>query len=247
VRRATAIVVATLVATVALLGPVSAANADVTTPPGRCVGQASFANGVKGPFTVSSADLQPSDVTTIPMKDTVTWNGSLTGVAEQQREISGFIRIDMPWPIPDITVDSWSGPSSRVQNNGVKDYSLPSVTPRGVEFRVFGEHRENGTVFCTGSAKVKVDGSALGPFSIASLVLFGAGAALAALASRRANPLLGVVAGFLTLLFAGLALMFLGVLALNSPLLTVLPVLGIPLGFAWAKAGVLAAKSAAAV
>lgn len=222
------------------------AAADVTEPAGRCVGTASFAKGVDAPFTVSSATLQSGDVTSIPLSDTVTWSGKLVGVSAQSRDISGFVKIDMPWPIPDITLDSWDGPSARVENSDTKEYSLPSITPRDVELRVYGEHREAGAVFCSGAAKVKIDGSRFGPFTIVSLVLFAAAAALAALASRRASPVMGTIAGMLTLLFAGIALLFLGVLPLNSPLLTVLPVLGLPLGFAWAKAALLAAKATVA-
>lgn len=222
------------------------AAADVTEPAGRCVGTASFAKGVDKPFTISSSELQPSDVTSIPLSDTVTWSGELKGVAAQSREISGFVKVDMPWPIPDISLDDWGGSSAKIKNNDVKEYSLPSITPRGVELRVYGEHREAGAVFCSGAAKVKVDGSRFGPLAIASVVLFAAAAALAALASRKANPVLGTVAGLFTMLFAGIALLFLGVLPLNSPLLTILPVLGLPLGFAWAKAALLAAKAGAA-
>lgn len=234
------VVLATLVTTGTTVG------ADVTDPPGRCVGQASFAKGVDGPFTMSSSALSSSDVTSIPLSDTVTWSGSLVGVTAQSREISGYVKIDMPWPIPDITLDSWDGTSSRTQNSDVEEYTLPSITPRDVVLRVYGEHREAGTVFCSGAAKVKIDGSRFGPFTIASIVLFAGAAALAALASRRTRPVLGTVAGFLTMLFAAIALLFLGVLALNSPLITILPVLGLPLGFAWAKAGLLAAKAAPA-
>jgi hypothetical protein len=243
--RARAMVGLVVAATVTI-ATTAAAAADITEPPGRCVGTAAFANGVDQPFTVSSSELQPSDVTTIPLSDTVTWSGTLQGVTATPREISGFVKVDMPWPIPDLTLDSWDGPSSRVENRDVKDYSLPSITPRGVELRVYGEHREAGAVFCSGEAKVKVDGSRVGPLAIASIVLFAAAAALALLASRGAKPVLGTVAGFFTMLFAGLALLALGVLPLNSPVLTILPVLGLPLGFAWAKAALLAAKTGAA-
>jgi hypothetical protein len=231
-----------MVTATTVVATAAAVNAEVTEPAGRCVGAAAFAKGVDAPFTVSSADLDPSDVTTIPRGDTVTWSGRLVGVTTQSREISGFVKVDMPWPIPDIVLDDWGGTSSKIENSEVDEYSLPSITPRCVELRVYGEHREGGDVFCSGATKVKIDGSRFGAFTIASIVLFAAAAALAALASRLASPVLGTVAGFLTLLFAGVALLFLGVLSLNSPLLTILPVLGLPLGFAWAKAALLAAK-----
>jgi hypothetical protein len=230
---------------VAFFVAASPASADITEPAGRCAGQASFANGVDGPFTVSSTDLQSGDVTTIPLEDTVTWTGKLSGAVSGSREISGFLKIDMPWPIPDITLNDWGGTSSRTENADTTDYSLPSITPRGVELRVYGEHREAGSVFCSGSTKVKLEGSSFGPFAIASVVLLAASALVAAVASKKASPGLGTAAGFFTLLFLALALVFLGVLPLNSPLVTALPVLGLPLGFAWGKAAFLGAKVAA--
>jgi hypothetical protein len=229
----------------ALLVAASPAAAEITEPAGRCFGQAAFATGIDGPFTVSSTDLQPGDVTTIPLEDTVTWSGRLTGATTGSREISGFVKIDMPWPIPDITLDDWGGSSSRIENADTTDYSLPSITPRGVELRVYGEHREAGAVFCSGSTKVKLEGSSFGPFAIASVVLLAASALVAAIASKRASAGLGTAAGFFTLLFLALALVFLGVLPLNSPLVAALPVLGLPLGFAWGKAAFLGAKVAA--
>ena len=32
----------------------------------------------------------------------------------------------------------------KIENSGTKSYDLPDSVPRGVEFRVFGEHHENG-------------------------------------------------------------------------------------------------------
>jgi hypothetical protein len=232
----------------ALLLGTTAARADVTDPPGRCVGTASFAEGVDGPFTVDSRTLEPGDVITVPLSDDVTWEGSLVGVTEgQQRDISGFVKVDMPAPLPDITIDTWDGPATRIANNGVEEYSLPAITPRGVEIKVFGEHWENGTLFCSGSATIKVEGS---PFStpvtpVALVALLGS-LALSFLASRKASLGLGVVAGLALGISLALALLFLGVVPLNSPVLTVLPVIGAVGGGVWGKLGVFAAATSAA-
>jgi hypothetical protein len=50
----------------------------------------------------------------------------------------------------------------------------------------------------------------------------------------RGRPVLGGIAGFFFFLFLGVDLLAFGVVPLNSPLLTVLPVLGIALGIAFA-------------
>ncbi len=234
--------------TLAALGAASLAGvaaADITEPPGRCVGTASFQRGAgDGPFTVDSQRLSPDDVVTVPLKDTVTWSGELVGVSPATRQISGYVKVDLPPPLPDLTIDSWDGPSALTANQGTRNYSLPSVTPRGVEFRVYGSHSEAGAVFCTGSAKVKVEGSAIAnPITIASLVLLAASAVPLVLAGKG-KPGLGGFMGFLLGLFLGLSLMLLGVLPLNSALITILPLAGVIGGVVWGKLALLARAAA---
>jgi hypothetical protein len=50
----------------------------------------------------------------------------------------------------------------------------------------------------------------------------------------RGRPVLGGIAGFFFFLFLAVDLLTFGVIPLNSPLITVLPVLGIALGIAFA-------------
>lgn len=235
------LVVAGALAALGALAVGGVAAADITEPPGRCVGTASFQRGAgDGPFTVDSRTLSPDDVTTVPLKDTVSWTGELVGVSPGQREISGYVKVDLPPPLPDLTIDSWDGPSSLTANQGTKNYSLPSVTPRGVEFRVYGSHSEAGTVFCTGSAKVKVEGSALAsPITIASLVLLAASAVPLVLAGKG-KPGLGGLMGLFLGLFLGLSLVLLGVLPLNSVVVTILPLAGVIGGVVWGKLALLA-------
>jgi hypothetical protein len=51
----------------------------------------------------------------------------------------------------------------------------------------------------------------------------------------RGRPVMGAIFGFLTFFFIGLDLLLFGVIALNSALLTILPLLGLVLGLVWAK------------
>lgn len=56
----------------------------------------------------------------------------------------------------------------------------------------------------------------------------------------KGRPILGVISGFLFGLFTGLSLFMWGVIALHSPLLWILPLVGIVLGLvmaAWAPFG----------
>jgi hypothetical protein len=51
----------------------------------------------------------------------------------------------------------------------------------------------------------------------------------------RGHPVLGGIFGFLFFFFIAMDLLFFGVVPLKSPVITILPVLGIFLGIAWAK------------
>lgn len=59
----------------------------------------------------------------------------------------------------------------------------------------------------------------------------------------RGRPVMGAVFGFLSFFFLALDLLFFGVIALNSPLITILPVVGLVLGLVWAKFAPLGGKS----
>ena len=50
----------------------------------------------------------------------------------------------------------------------------------------------------------------------------------------KGKPVRGAIFGFLTFLMIGLDLLFLGMIPLKSPLITVLPILGIVVGLVWA-------------
>jgi hypothetical protein len=151
------------------------AAADIVEPPGACVGTATFATGTDdgGPFAVDSRTLTTDDVTVVPISDTVTWTGAVTGVAAGTvRPVAGFVKLDLPWPLPDATVDSWDSTTALVENEGVEDYDLPSALPRGLTFRVYGEHRENGTVVCTGSAQARLEGGFMdSPVTLVATIL----------------------------------------------------------------------------
>lgn len=229
-RRLVLVTVLALSGTLALGALHSGAHAEVTEPSGRCNGSATFANGPKPSFTVTTGALDPTDVTTIRRSDTVEWRGGLTGVGRGRRAISGFVRLDLPWPIPDARIGRWSTSTDRSAQRGTKTYTLPGVTPRGVAFHLYGQHREAGALWCSGSTKVRLAGSRFGPLTLGALALLALSALLWMLAARAASPALGGVAGFLTLGSLAVTLVLLGILPLASPLVTILPVVGLAVG-----------------
>ena len=58
----------------------------------------------------------------------------------------------------------------------------------------------------------------------------------------KGRPVMGAIFGFLFFLFIALDLLFFGVIALDSALLTILPLVGIVLGLVWAMLGPLPAR-----
>jgi len=138
---------------------------------GPCEGSGAFE---KGGFTVSAAE---TGVVTVPEKDTVNWEGSITPSGSGEQPYAGEIRIELPPPFAPLTIDSWSGSTDATSNSGVKKYDIPSYVPRGVEMEVTGFH-DQGSAHCDGSVKFKIDGSNFGIASATALgltVLTGAG------------------------------------------------------------------------
>ena len=60
----------------------------------------------------------------------------------------------------------------------------------------------------------------------------------------KGRPVMGAIFGFLFFLFVALDLLFFGVIALNSAVITILPLVGIVLGLVWALLGPLPGRSA---
>ena len=114
------------------------------------------------------AEVVGDEVVTVPRKDVVDWDGSVTG---PPGEYSGSISIDLPPPFGEIEIDSWSGDSDTTSNFGSEDYDLPKLLPAGVEFKVVGSHSDdNGT--CSGYVWLEIEGGFFdSPLSIVALAI----------------------------------------------------------------------------
>ncbi len=164
-RRALAVAGAVVVALVATTGT---AAADVVDPPGACVGSGTWQ---EGRLPETSTKHVPSDVITIPRKDVVSWSGAIGGAQlgdeVPRREIAGKVELQLPPPVGWITIDDWGGNSVRAANEGVHDYDLPSLLG-GVKMKLRGQHSDAGSLTCSGSVFVQIDGSS--PLLIAGIV-----------------------------------------------------------------------------
>ena len=149
------LVTAVLVGAVPLVGA-QPASADLVDPPGSCQVVAGWAGGG---FSVDSTTADPDAVIEVPRSDSVAWTTLLAGPpAGTERQIAGSLRLALPFPLGSVSIDEWSGPSTTVTDSGTRDYDLPAVVPAGVVFQVRGEHYENGALFCTGSALMRIAG-----------------------------------------------------------------------------------------
>jgi hypothetical protein len=233
--------VAAAAAALALAAPPAAA--DLAEPAGACAGTATWREA--GVAVVSTA-ADPADVVEIPRRDVVEWSGRVVGPQPgATRPVAGAVGLRLPPPFGLLPVNRWDGPATAVEAAGVEAYDLPALVPAGVVFTLGVEHREDGEVFCTGTAHLRIAGGAFDSpliwVGVVGVLLFGG----LLLAAGRAAPgagrpgagrmALGALLGVLFAGFAALTLVLFGVVPLASPLLTVAPPVGLAAGVAWSR------------
>jgi hypothetical protein len=229
-----------VVAAFTVAGPLVAgpAAADIVSPAGACVGSGAWkASGV----TATSPQLATDDVIEVRRADEVSWSGRVVGpTAGTPRPVAGRVALRLPPPLGAISIADWSGPATAVERSGTYSYDLPSLVPAGVRLDLLASHDESGRRHCTASVGIIIPG---GPFDSPLIFLALVGLALLglllALLGRSAGPagkgrivggaLLGLPFG----LFLALTLVLFGAIALASPLVTVLVVLGAVIGALW--------------
>ncbi len=135
---------------VMVAGSVSPASAGFTENTAGCTASGSFR---EGKMTVDASTVGDR-VVTVPRKDTVDWQGSVSTTGTYSGEIS----IKLPWGTKQI--DSWSGNSTTTSSSNSEEYDLPKLLPGGVEFRIEGTHTVNGQT-CKGYVRMKLAGKPL--------------------------------------------------------------------------------------
>jgi hypothetical protein len=238
-RRGVRIAAVPLVAAAGLMFGAQPATADLVDPPGSCLAVATWTGaGV----SVDSSTANPDTVVEIPRSDSVEWSTHLVGPQDgTERQISGSLTLALPVPLGAVTIDDWSGSSTTVADSGTRAYDLPALVPAGVVFKLQGEHHENGTLFCSGSASLRIAG---GPFdspltwiSLVMTALLGVGLLVA---GRSPSPgvgrmILGALLGLLLGWLLGLTLVLFGVSTLDGPLPLILAILGLAGGPVWVR------------
>jgi hypothetical protein len=134
------------------------AGATVTGP---CDGKAEWTDGL----SVIASELRPGEVVEIPQKATVEWTGSiaLDPPPDGPRDVSGWVKVKLPFPIGQVTVGDWSDSGTLVESTGTYEYDLPSLVA-GFEVPVTAKHWEGNRTFagaatCEGDVTVKLAGT----------------------------------------------------------------------------------------
>lgn len=208
------------------------ASAEFTENTIGCAGSAVVTSDDGETYEVDATD----STVEVPRSGSAEWEGSIQTVTHDH---SGEIRLDVGFL--SVTVGDW-GPSENANDEssatGVE--KLPTIleqVPAGT-YDVSGFH-EGDEGRCAGKVTVEVDGSPFDTIAgVANAILTLVTAALLVLAmfavagkdAVRGRPVLGAIAGLFFGLFAGLELMFLGVISSGSPLVTILPLVFLIVG-----------------
>jgi hypothetical protein len=117
-------------------------------------------------------------------EDEVEYTGAVLG-ATPPRKVSGEIKVDLPFPLPDFSPGEWSNDAAaEIDKADTYSYELPTIAPRGYEVKVTGFHKDAGLRTCRGSVTLKVKGgffsSPAGPAAFVLAVLSATGVVVAA-------------------------------------------------------------------
>lgn len=136
------------------------AAATITPVKGNCTGNGQFNPG--GFKDAASAKV------TIPQKAEVVWAGAVVKTPPTApRAVSGFVELTLPAG-QTITIGEWPSSGILVSNSGTYTYDVPSVIA-GFEMKFYGEHYEEGELWCKGTVIVEVEGT--NPLGVATVPL----------------------------------------------------------------------------
>jgi hypothetical protein len=124
----------------------------------------------------------------IPVEDEIRYSAAVFGTADiPPRKISGGIKVDLPFPLPDYRPGTWSDrDAGKTATSGRYTYDVPEIALRGIDIEVTGFHDDSELGACEGSVTVRLEGgffdSVTGPMSLGFTVIAAAGVLRAAVA-----------------------------------------------------------------
>ena len=155
---------AALVSGIMLVGLMTMAVPASATVTGPCDGSAEWPNE-SPPIVVVASQLTPGQVVEIPLKGDVIWAGEIKLDPEptEARDVSGNVKVKLPYPIGSVQVGNWSSSGILTKNSGTYEYDFPSIIS-GFEVTVEGQHWEGtltqaGAPTCTGDVTLTIEGT----------------------------------------------------------------------------------------
>ena len=131
----------------------------------------------------TQVDPKASDRVKIPRAADVQYDGRIQLPEGQQYTYSGAVKLKVAFMELDLASWDWGGDTQSVSASGTTDYDLdlPAGLLGGVKAKASGSHTQ-GSITCTGSLDIAIDGNAVNAASAASAVVTAGGAAGLALA-----------------------------------------------------------------
>ena len=226
----------------AILAALSPASAEVVE--GSCTGTLTMDDDV-----VVDAAQPPSTPIVIPASGTLQVEGSFDREVDEAEEVAYRGDLRGQHPFGSWVIASWAGESAVAEVSATESYAIPSFVPRGsgpipveVDIDLGGETcRIAGAVAVAGAT---FDGLTIALLLATLLLLVAVGAAGRSSDTRRSGrPILGLIAGLFAGATGAASLFGVGVIALDSYVWWVAPVVVAALGLALGALGPFGRRS----
>lgn len=149
----------------------------------RAPGQGARPPSLDGPCRVTArltpggVQVDPSvtgGVYTVPPSATIAYDAVLSAADQGRRRLQGHVVLDLPPPLPDVTLASWDEVGGLPDTTGLRRYDLPGRwAPTGLTLRVSAVHQEPA-LRCAGTLDLRLGGggttSLLRPIAVALLI-----------------------------------------------------------------------------
>ncbi len=123
------------------------------------------ANGTFAPGGFRDA---ASESITIPAEATVTYSGTVVKTPPQSpRAVDGFVRLRLPMG-QSVTLGTWPDSGVEVNKTGTYTYDI-SDWINNIPMTLYGEHYEEGELWCKGEIEILVEGD--NPLAFAAVAL----------------------------------------------------------------------------
>jgi hypothetical protein len=193
---------------------------------GPCEGRLSAADADGG--ATQEIDFVTSTELEVPQQGFLRYEATFDDSSGERRAYEARIELRTPPPLPSLTLHEGDG-TTEGRLAAERAYTAPSWLPRGTSFPITVDASVGGER-CVALASVTVAGSPWGPVTVVTLVLTALAWAGVLVLGRNliegfGSPVLFTLAGLVAGALSSLSLVLLGIIALDSLVVTLLPVI----------------------